>query len=90
MSLVLRPLLPPFETAIAGGEDGEEEGSGGGEFECFGCSSKAGSEQIAIVVVDEHQRVLLGLDGHCEDGEDMVDDVKDMEVLMEGRDEGSW
>lgn len=33
LSLVSRTLLPPFVTAIAGGEDGEDEGDGGGEFE---------------------------------------------------------
>ena len=68
LGLLSGPLLPPFVTAIACGDDGDEESRRGGEFNRPRCPANLGAQKVQVVIVQDHQRVLSGLDRHVWEG----------------------
>ena len=65
LGLLFGPLLPPCVTAIACGDDGDEEGGGRGEFDGSWSPAHLGAQKVQIVIIEDHQRVLFGLNWHA-------------------------
>ena len=65
LSLLFGSFLPPFVAAITARENRDEEGSGSRESDGSGCPLDPRAKESSIVVVEDHQRVLLRLDRHC-------------------------
>ena len=64
LGLLFRTSLPPLETAITRGEDGQDESGGSGKFDTSRCAADLGPNEVEVMVVEDHQRVLFRLDGH--------------------------